>query len=209
MLPSPAWKTLTIRRSYFCADLADAPQDVRQLGPRHDAVLRAVAGAEPADRAERLLAALPQLQPLLGVVGQADFAGAVLRGRSRRSRSRCASSPASRPSTSMSSTAPASSGKPKWNAASTATRMPWSIISSAAGTMPAPMMSLMAFVASSTDSKTPSIVRYALRVAREPDPDLGDDAERALRCRRSRRSGRSPGESSAGPPSCTISAVGQ
>ena len=35
------------------------------LRPRHDAVLRAVAGAQPADRAERLLAALPQQQPLL------------------------------------------------------------------------------------------------------------------------------------------------
>ena len=64
--------------SYFCADLADPPQDVRQLRARHDAVLRAVAGAQPADRAERLLAALPQLQPLLGVGGEAHFAGTVL-----------------------------------------------------------------------------------------------------------------------------------
>ena len=42
------------------ADVGDEPQDVRQLGARHDAVLRAVARAEPADRAEGLLAALPE-----------------------------------------------------------------------------------------------------------------------------------------------------
>ena len=44
--------------------VVDAPEDVRQLRARHDAVLRAVAGAEPADGAERLLAALPEQQPL-------------------------------------------------------------------------------------------------------------------------------------------------
>ena len=68
----------------------------------------------------------------------------------------------------MMSTAPASSGKPKWNAASTACRISWSSISSAAGMMPAPMMSLIVLVASSTVSKTPSSVRYAsgLRVMR-------------------------------------------
>ena len=43
-----------------------------------------------------------------------------------------------------------------------------SSISSAAGTIPAPMRSLMVLVASSTVSKTPSSVRYAsgLRVMR-------------------------------------------
>jgi hypothetical protein len=43
-----------------------------------------------------------------------------------------------------------------------------SSISSAAGMMPAPMMSLIVFVASSTVSKTPRRVRYAsgLRVMR-------------------------------------------
>ena len=46
------------------ADLDDAREDVRQLRARHDAVLRAIAGAQPADGAERLLAALPQQQPL-------------------------------------------------------------------------------------------------------------------------------------------------
>ena len=56
-----------------------------------------------------------------------------------------------------------------------------SSISSAAGMMPAPMMSLMVLVASSTVSKTPSSVRYAsgLRVMRTQT--LRDDAERPLR----------------------------
>ena len=40
------------------------------------------------------------------------------------------------------------------------------------------MISLMALVASSTESKMPSIVRYALRIARQADPDLRDDGQR-------------------------------
>ena len=80
--------------------------------------------------------------------------------------------PTSRPSTSMSSTAPASSGKPKWNAASTASMIPWSIISSAAGTMPAPMMSLMACVASSTEFEDAQhrAVRWRDRASAGPRP---------------------------------------
>ena len=60
------------------ADFADAGQDVRQFRAGDHAVLGAKARAEPADRAERLFAGLPELQPLLGVLGEADFAGAVL-----------------------------------------------------------------------------------------------------------------------------------
>ena len=61
----------------------------------------------------------------------------------------------------MMSTAPASRGNPKWNASSTARKISVSSISSAAGTMPAPMMSLMVLVASSMVSNTPKSVRYA------------------------------------------------
>ena len=61
----------------------------------------------------------------------------------------------------MISTASASSGKPKLNAASTACRIVLSIISRAAGMMPAEMMALIVLVASSIESKTPSIVRTA------------------------------------------------
>ena len=113
MLPSPAWKTLTIRMSYFAPISRDPLQDVRQLRARHDAVLRAVAGAQPADRAERLLAALPQQQPLLGVGRPGGLRGRRACWQISTIRSRCSSRPASRPSTSMSRTASASSGKPK------------------------------------------------------------------------------------------------
>ena len=58
------------------ADFADAPEDVRQLSARNDAVLRAVAGAEAADRAEGLLAGLPKLQPLFRVGSEARSRGA-------------------------------------------------------------------------------------------------------------------------------------
>ena len=81
-----------------------------------------------------------------------------------------ASRPASRPSTSMISTAPASSGKPKWNAASTAWIMSVSSISSAAGTMPAPMMSLMVLVASSTRLEDAEQRAVRLRVAGQAAP---------------------------------------
>src|SRR4051812_18767256 len=51
----------------FRAYRADALQNVWQLGSRYDTILRAVARAQSADRAERLLAGLPQLQTFFGV----------------------------------------------------------------------------------------------------------------------------------------------
>src|SRR5690606_17942626 len=56
------------------ANFGDPPQYVRQLGPRHHAVLRAVARAQPADGAERLLAALPQFEAFLVVGSLPHFA---------------------------------------------------------------------------------------------------------------------------------------
>ena len=106
-------------RTLFAVAL-DVPQDLRQLRPRHDAVLRAVARRQPADGAERLLAGLPQREPFRLGVGLAHLAGVVLAWRWPRCGPLRPARPASRPSTSMMSTAPASSGKPKWNAASTA-----------------------------------------------------------------------------------------
>ena len=58
-------------------------------------------------------------------------------------------------------TAPASVGKPKLKAASTARIIGLSSISSAAGTIPAAMIPLTASVAVSTVSKTPRNVRPA------------------------------------------------
>ena len=63
------------------------------LRPRHDAVLRAIAGAQPADRAERLLAALPQLQPLLGVRAPGALRGRLHCLQSAMIRSRCCIEP--------------------------------------------------------------------------------------------------------------------
>ena len=57
------------------ARLGDELQDLGQLRARHDAVLRAVTGAQAADRAERLLAALPQQQPFFRRIGGAHLAG--------------------------------------------------------------------------------------------------------------------------------------
>ena len=78
-----------------------------------------------------------------------------------RARSAWRSSPASSPSSSTIRQAPASVGKPNLNAASTAWITSWSIISSAAGTMPAAMIPETVLVASSTLLNTASIVRTA------------------------------------------------
>ena len=59
-------------------DFRDFAEDVRELRAGDDAVLRAVTGAEPADGSERLLAALPELEPLFGVGGEANLAGVAL-----------------------------------------------------------------------------------------------------------------------------------
>ena len=88
----------------------------------------------------------------------------------------------------MMSTAPASSGKPNLNAASIEPMN--SLVEQLQrrrARCPAPMMSLIVFVASSTVSNTPSSVRYAsgLRVTRTHT--FADHAERALAARRSRR----------------------
>src|SRR5262249_31363242 len=49
------------------------PQNVRQFGAGHDAVLRAIAGAQAANRSERLLAALPELQSFFFILGEPHF----------------------------------------------------------------------------------------------------------------------------------------
>ena len=60
------------------ADLGDLPLNERQLRARYDAILRAVARAEPADRAERLLAAFPELEPLFLILRETYFTGFAL-----------------------------------------------------------------------------------------------------------------------------------
>ena len=69
------------------------------------------------------------------------------------------SMPAFGPSSSASSTAPASSGSPRCTYGSTATIVRWSIISSAAGTMPAATIEVTARPASLTWSNTTRKVR--------------------------------------------------
>ena len=82
-------------------------------------------------------------------------------------------------------------------------RISWSSISRAAGMMPAPMMSLIVLVASSTSRRRPAacdtpcgsrVMRTHTLVTMPNVPSLADDA---------RRSDRSPGLSSAGPPVAT------
>ena len=62
------------------ADVRDRREDLGQPRSRDDAVLRAVVGREPADRAERLLAALPEPARSALVARQARLADARARG---------------------------------------------------------------------------------------------------------------------------------
>ena len=76
-LPSPAWKTLATRTPALVRQLAHPPQHLRERGPRDDPVLHEVVRADPPDRREGGLAALPDQRPLLGVGRDAGLGGAV------------------------------------------------------------------------------------------------------------------------------------
>ena len=185
MLPSPAWKTLAMRMSCLRPISVMQPEDVRQLGPGHDAVLRAEGRAQPADGAEGPLAGLPDRRRTPAPCGSA-----------RRSRSGPPAAvgpddrgdrlglarpgPASRPSTSMIRTAPASVGKPKPKACSTARIIRLSSISSAAGTIPAAIIPLTVSVAGLDRVEDAEEGPARLRVAGQVDDHLGDDAEGPL-----------------------------
>ena len=123
MLPSPAWKTLAIRMLCRSPTWGDEAEDVGEFGPRDNAVLGAERGAESPDGAEGGFSALPDRHVLRFLAGPPrdrllDGAAVGLHDLGNRLASR--SRPASRPSTSMISTAPASVGKPKWKACSIA-----------------------------------------------------------------------------------------
>ena len=77
-LPSPAWKTLATRTPERARQVGDGPQHLGQRGARDDAVLHDVVGADPADRRERGLAALPDQRPVGGVGGEPLLERAVL-----------------------------------------------------------------------------------------------------------------------------------
>ena len=77
-LPSPAWKTLATRTPDVAGELGDRREHLGQRGARDDAVLDDVVGADPPDRGERGLAALPDQRPLGGVGGEPLLEGAVL-----------------------------------------------------------------------------------------------------------------------------------
>ena len=85
-LPSPAWKTFATRTPRLVGEPPMRAQHLRQRGPRDHAVLDDVVGADPADRGEGRLAALPEQRPLGVVGGDPDLERAVRR---RQCRSTC------------------------------------------------------------------------------------------------------------------------
>ena len=77
-LPSPAWKTLAIRTPDDCRELCDRAENFWKRGPRDDAVLNDVIGADPTHGGEGRLSPLPDQRALLGINGHPYFECAVL-----------------------------------------------------------------------------------------------------------------------------------
>ncbi len=164
MLPSPAWKTLAIAIPCFrpvaamnrrmCGSLVrgTTPSCVQNVGLRRPIAPKADFRAFQMAVYSGSLRVRQAIDRL--IVPPAPSITAAMSWASR-------SSPASRPSVSAIRTAPASTGNPRWKAASTARIIGLSIISSAAGTIPAAIIRLTASVAASTVSKTPRNVRPA------------------------------------------------
>src|SRR5262245_66172054 len=74
----PGVENVRDAKAIFVAGCADEAHDLRQLGARHHAVLREIIWTEPADRAERALARLPQQRTLVVGFGDAYFPRTVL-----------------------------------------------------------------------------------------------------------------------------------
>ena len=109
-LPSPAWKTLHTRTPCFAAIVAMLAEHLRQPRARHDRVLHEQVRRDAAHRAERLLAALPELAAR-SASSRATRTLARLRPRQiAATRSRVAIEAGGEPSSSISSTAAASRG---------------------------------------------------------------------------------------------------
>src|SRR5215218_6781842 len=140
-------------------ELGDLTQDCRELRARDDAVLDVVVVGDAAHSTESGLAGLPEECAFVVVLGHPDLRGLVLLADLQHP-SELFLYLASGPSSSMTSTAPAS-GRPGCTAASTASMVKLSIISMAAGIIPSPMILETAPPAPSVSSKPASKVRTA------------------------------------------------
>ena len=161
-------------------EIANPAEHLGQLRARHDAVLHVVVRRHAAHRRKRRLAPLPDARALLVVSARS-------RSSSRRARRQISSTianssrtSAAGPSSSTISTASAreNSGARPLPPRSIASA---SIISTAAGMMPAPMIADTAAPAASIVSNAASSVCTALRPRRIRTVDLRDDRERAFR----------------------------
>ena len=164
----------------FARDLLDARQRRRQLGARHHAVDGVVVGREPADRGKRAFAARPERGALGVVLGQPHVERAVVAAHLVDGLPTAPRPLRRRPSTSISTTPRRPRDNPTWQRDSMARMVRLSIISMAAGMMRRAIMPATAELASSivVEDGQDRLDRFADR--HQPDPDAGDDAERAF-----------------------------
>ena len=170
--------------------------------------MQVVVGRDAGDRTERGLAALPQQRPL-GLVGRDPHVRAPWS-----SGEPLDERPLGRDPVGQAVDLDEQHGRRVGRVAGAHERprrpavMRWSIISSAAGTIPAAMMAVTQPAASSTDVKSASSVSHRGRDRGEAHGDRGGHAEHALAPDERARAGRSPDGSGSSPPSTTSSPSG-
>ena len=178
-------------------ELLDPPQRLRKARARDDAVLDVVVGADPAHRGERGLAAVPERGPL-GVVG----ARPAPRAAPPAAHSSCTRRRSARPPRPARRARRAGRRRRRaearhGRASSAAWIVSASIISTAAGTMPAPMIADTTSPAASVDGNAASSVstrcgrgttRTVISVAIPSVPSRPDERRRAGRAAPSRSS---------------------
>ena len=139
-------------------ELVDPPQDGRELRPRHDAVLDVVVGRHAPHRGERALAPEPEEQRARRASLAVRISNAPAARQSASTAAVSSSTCAATPSSSTRRTDPAPSGYPGRYASSAAWIVKRSMISIAAGRIPAATIRETASPAASTDEKAASCV---------------------------------------------------
>ena len=178
-MPSPAWKTDRDPEPVLGAQLGRAPEHLGQLRSRHDAVLDVVARRDAAHRRERRLAATPDPGALLGRLGGVQPERAELAA-DRLDRRRLLGDLRGGP-VELDDQHRAGAGRVAGaTAASTASIVSASIISIAAGRIPAAITCETASPAASVDGEAGEQRPHRLGRPQHAHDDPDRDPERAL-----------------------------
>ena len=163
----------------FDLERADSCEHLGQLRPRNDAVLHVIVGRHAAHRGERGLPALPDARPLVAVLRNLNFR-AARSAADRFDHGKQAVHFGLRAVELHDEHGLGLGGKPGCTAASAASMVSRSIISTAAGMMPSAMISDTAAPAAAVESNAARMVRTASGARRILQRHLRHDGERAF-----------------------------